>query len=454
MTVPAAKRRASAQERGLYRRLARNSAVLAAGTLASALFMMLAFVLSARVLTTHDFGVLILLQSATALIAATMSFGTQQPLIKLGSEAQLAGDRERLSRLVSLSFLLDLFAALIAAGLAFALIYLLGPRIGLTGVHRSSAFLFAGSLLFTGFLTANGLFRLFNRFGLLSLIQAGCAAVLLGATAILYSSGGALEQFVWAWAGFYAANGLVPLFVALYFARNEGVRIAAGTGGIRRTDLRTYFAYSWTTWGTSTLDTVRSSGDSLLVGTLVSVPAAGVYNVAKQLAGVLRKLNNVYGSAVFPEISSLSAQGAADSARAVRSRMLWISGLAGMVAVAAAAALGRPIIELLFGNRFLGAYLPLVILTGAAAAQLFSYTLSMYTQVYAGPEKLFQAYVVAIAIFVASAIPLTLLLSLSGTAIAQLMFSLALIGYCHFALTKTALFRAPAPAGPSQFRAE
>jgi O-antigen/teichoic acid export membrane protein len=88
----------------------------------------------------------------------------------------------------------------------------------------------------------------------------------------------------------------------------------------------------------------------------------------------------------------------------------------------------------LFGSHFEAAFVPLVILTAAAAAQLISHTLSMYVQVYAGPEKLFFAYVAALAVFLAAVLPLTSAWSLAGTAIAQLLFTLALIGCCHLAL--------------------
>ena len=44
----------------VYRRLARNSAFLGAGTVASAVFMMLAVVLSARALSPREFGLLVL----------------------------------------------------------------------------------------------------------------------------------------------------------------------------------------------------------------------------------------------------------------------------------------------------------------------------------------------------------------------------------------------------------
>jgi O-antigen/teichoic acid export membrane protein len=420
--------------RAVYRRLARNSAYLAAGTTASALFMMLAVVLSARALSAHDFGLLVLFQSATMMVATLMSFSSQQPVIKLGASAQAQGDKARLGRIIGLGLLFDVFAAIVATVAAFAFLAFGRRWVGLQHDQLGLASLFAGSLLLTGYLTSNGIFRLFNRFGLLSLIQAGCAAGVFAASAVLYRSEAPLKDYCWAWAIFYALNGQIPLFVALFLARRADIPVAFSTGKWQRREISTFLAYCWTTWGTATAEALRSNGDSLLVGAAISVEAAGIYNVAKQLAGVLRKLNTVYASAGFPEISALSAHGEHDSAARLRRGMLWVGGAIGGIAVVAALMLGRLVLALLFGPQFEAAYPALVILVAAAAAQLISHTLSMYVQVYVGPERLFRVYMLAIAVFLVAVLPLTLAFTIAGTAAAQVLFSLALIYFCYSTL--------------------
>jgi O-antigen/teichoic acid export membrane protein len=343
----------------------------------------------------------------------------------------------RLGRIIGLGLLFDALAAIVATLAAFAFLQFGRGWIGLEGQQLGLALLFAASLLFTGYLTSNGIFRLLDRFGLLSLIQAGCAAGILAVTAYLYASGAPFEHYCWAWAIFYALNGQIPLLAALFLARKAGIPVTLSTGKMRRGEFSTFLAYCWTTWGTGTAEALRSNGDSLLVGAVVSVEAAGIYNVAKQLAGVLRKANTVYASAMFPEISALSAHGEDESANHVRKRILRVSALVGVVAVAAAALLGRVVLVRLFGSHFEMAYLPLIILTAAAASQLISHTLSMYVQVYIGPEKLFRIYLGAMAVFVIAVFPLTSLFSIGGTALAQLLFSLSLIYFCNMALRRT-----------------
>ncbi len=418
----------------VYRRLARNSAFLGAGTVASAVFMMLAVVLSARALSPREFGLLVLFQSATMMMATLMSFATQQPVIKLGATALADGDNARLGRIIGLGLLFDAGAAVLATAAAFLFLAFGRGLVALPDDQLGVAALFAASLLFTGYLTSNGIFRLLDRFGLLSLIQTLCAATILVATIALYASGAGFEAYCWAWAIFYAVNGLLPLVISLYLALRARIPISLSTSKMGPGETSTFLAYCWTTWGMATVEAVRTNGDTLLVGAAVSVEGAGIYNVAKQLAGVLRKMNTVYASAMFPEVSALSAHGADNSASQVRRRLMWVSGLIGIAAIAAAALLGRFVLVNLFSDHFEAAYVPLIILTAAAACQLMSHTLSMYVQVYLGPHRLFRLYLLGMAVFLVAVFPLTSLLGIDGTAWAQLLFALALIYLCHWEL--------------------
>ncbi len=419
---------------GMYRRLARNSALLASATAISSLLMMLAVAIAARALTARDFGVLVLLQSAVLMLRAFMGFATQQPVIKLGSDAQHAGDKQRLGDIISMGLVVDVVGSVAAFVVAALFIELSRSAIGLADQDVGSAWILAFSLLLTGYPTSNGIFRLYNRFGLLSLVQSVSAAALLIAFAIAFAASAGLQTFVWIWAIYLALSSFFQLLLSLEFVRRDQVPLKLRIRPFWSADGNTLLHYCWTTWGTSTADTIRTNGDSLMVGAMVSVQAAGVYSVARQLAGILRKFNVVYSSTVFPEITRLSAQGDLEGARKLKARMTSIGLVAGVVSVALAALLGEVAIKLLFGARFAPAYLPFVILTAAAIAQLLSFTPSMYVQVYRGPRMLLLLITLATAAFAGLAVVLTLTLSIAGMAIAHLLFAVILILLCELAL--------------------
>jgi len=427
------------EQGSIYRRIARNSALMAGGTAISSLFTMLAVALSARALNAHDFGVLVLMQSAVLGLRGASSFATQQPVIKLGADAQAAEDRNRLGRIVSMGVVVDAASSLVAFAVAAIAIKFFRGALDLADRDVGFAWIFAGSLLFSAYPSSNGIFRLFNRFGVLAVIQVLSAIALFAAAIVLYAIHPTFEGFALAWAAYLAISGQAQLWSSLYLVSRDGSRLTLSRHVFRSEDGRTLLNYCWSTWGTSTADTVRANGDSLMVGAIVSVQAAGVYNVARQVAGVLRKFNMVYASTVFPEISKLAASGASVAAVRLKKRMMW-SGMAfGILTVIAVALLAPFFLPLVFGPRFASAYVPLLILIAAAMAQLLSYTPSMYVQIYRSPQMLLALTGIALVLFLASGISLTFAWGTAGMATAQLVYALALMLLCEQALKSSAL---------------
>jgi O-antigen/teichoic acid export membrane protein len=438
--------------KGMYRRIARNSAFLAGGTAASSLLIMLSVAIAARALSAREFGVLVLLQSAVLMLSALTSFSTQQPVIKLGSDALVTGDMKRLGEIISMGLLVDIFASVLALIVAALAVEFSRSAIGLATQDVGSAWILAASLLFTGYPTSNGIFRLYDRFGLLSLIQTFSAAGLLLAYLALYIAGSKLQIFVLVWAIYLASNSLLQLWFGLYLIRRNHVPLHFRRQFFSGEDGRTLLSYCWSTWGTSTTETIRTNGDSLLVGAIVSVEAAGIYTVARQLSGILRKLNVVYRSTVFPEIARLASRNDIAGAWRLNKRML-IAGLAiGVLTVGLAIVFGHFVIRLLFGMRFTAAYIPVVILTAAAIAQLISFTPSMCVQVFRGPKTLLLLYVIVTIVFAAAAVPLTFALSITGMALAQLVFSIALTFLCNLVLQQAVMPQITASDLPSNHR--
>jgi O-antigen/teichoic acid export membrane protein len=418
----------------MYRRIARNYSLLASGTAASSVLLMLAAAVSARALTVRDFGLLVLLQSATLFLRGLGQFATFQPIVTLGAEAQAAADKARLGRIVSMGITVDFAASLLTFVVAAILIETAGRPIGLGDASRSSAWILAASLLFSSYVSSHGVVRLFDRFGTLSAIQTFSALGLLVAFAILFRSGANLQSFACAWAIYLAINGQLQLWFSLYLVQRHAIPLSLSRRSFASADGRMLLQYCWSTWAISSADTIRTAGDSLLVGAIVSVESAGLYNAARKLAGVLRKFNLVHNSAIFPEFARLKACGDGKKAKRLKRRMIWAAAGGGALAVVAAGIFGKFAIELLYGPRFAGAYVTFVILVAAAAAQLTSFTSSMCVQIYISPRLLMLLHLLATLAFIVSAVALTFTFSIAGMAVAQLVFALTVILLCEIAL--------------------
>ena len=421
----------------LYRRLGRNMAWLAGGTGGAALLGMLAVAFNARALTAREFGLLVLLQTSVLALRGLTTLLTQQPVIHIGSEALDEGDRARLGRVIGLALLYDFGGALAASALGVTALLLGGEAIGITGELHRHAFVFAAALPFMGYLTANGIFRLLDRFDLMSALQSGSALLLVTAAGALYWIGAPFSAYVWTWAIYLAASAQVPLWTALWLARRHDIHVSFRLGELSSADRAKVSAYCWSSWGVTLVDTLRTQGDALLVGAMVGVEAAGFYNVAKQVAGVLRKVTDMYSSATFPEIATLRARGDAAASRQLRRRLI-LAGIAALVVgVAGIALVGRPLLGWVFGPGFVAGYGALVLLVAAAGVQLVAHTQANYVQIYLTPGKLFPIYLTALLAFLGAVFVGLQGFGITGGAAGQLAFSLTVIVLASIALKGT-----------------
>ncbi len=412
----------------IVRRVGVNSTFLGSALAMSSAFMIIAVAISARALSAREFGIFVLLRSTALLLQAVTSFATHQPVIKLGSDAMARGDKRALGQVVSLALIIDLVAGVIALGAAAVIILGSQTLLQFDVEHVPSAWILAASLLLASFPASNGVYRLYNRFALLAAIQTIPAATMVAVYAVLYVEGAGLDAFVGAWALYLAVAGQLQLWIAVYLVRKDGVTLRPQASFLGSASGRLLIRYCWTTWVSSSADAVRSNADSLLVGAIVSVEAAGLYGLARQISGVLRKFTTIYGSTVFPEVARFASSNDDAGASMFKKYMLRTTIVMGVASMVLVTVLGTWLLSALFGERFTAAYFCLVVLTAAAAAQMVSYTPSMYVQVYKGPSRIMWLNLLATAVFVVVAVPLTLGFSMVGMALAQLLCGLTLVG--------------------------
>lgn len=432
------------QPAGLRRRLLQNFAILISGSGGAAVLSLLTVAIVARGLSLTDFGTFVLLQTSALLIAGLFTFSTQQPVIKLGIAALEQGDTRRFERIVGMGLVGDLASATGAAIAACAIVFLAPRLLGIDADRAPAALVVATSLLFQGYRTSEGIFRAFNRFGLLGGIQIVTAAIHLIIAAALWWSSAPFILFAVLAAVIIALPSVCQLLGALLILHLRGMRPRL-RGIVVSGDRKEFASYCWNTWVTGSLDTVRQNGDTPLVGLLVSVEAAGVYNVARQLAGVLRKGVQIYASVLFPELAAFAARGDVVGPLRLLKRIFWISvGITGVL-VAGAAIGGGFALQIIFGSEFVAGHLALILLFAAAGIQLISSTYSMYAQTFDGPAAILRPYVMALAAFLVTILPGLWLFGLAGAGLAQILFFIVLTLACRARLN-----RATAPGVKSQ----
>lgn len=427
---------------GLRARLVRNTLLLASGNGGAALLSLGVVTINSRALSLTEFGIYVLLQTSGLLIAGLFAFATQQPVIKLGTAALESGDRPRFERVLGMGFLADTMSAGLAATTAVVLTLSAGSVIGLPTEYTLAAVIVSISLILQGFRTSEGVFRVYDRFDLLGLSQvAGAATQLVTAIALAWWQAPFISYAILIAIGFVIPV-LIQLIAVSVLLRRQGIRPRLQGVVQARADRREFVAYCWTTGAMGTCEAARQYGDSPLVGALISVEAAGIYNVAKQLAGVLRKGAAIYNSILFPELATYMARDEIAAARRILRKVLVLSAAVGGATVLVSAFAGGFALRTLFGPDFVEGHLVLVLLCGATGLQLIGATYSMYVQAFVGPTALLRAYIPASIAYLGVVFALTPTLGLPGAGLAQIGFFAILALLCRSRLRSLVAFGA------------
>lgn len=404
-------------------RLSYNSAWVMAGTVSSSIFMLCATAINARALTLSDFGTLVLMQTTLTAISGILSLGTQQPVLMFGSQALTEKDYHRIELISVQGLALDILSAVSAAILATSIVVYGSNWLGLSAEHSDYAMIFAITAGFCGFRTGDGILRLFGEFRLLSAIPVFVGLFQLIAAFIMIATNASFPIYVWVYAFACAAPFQLQLWCALLILRRRGLKLNPFIM-IGAPNWREFINYSVDTWLTSTIDSIRSSIDSLLVGYYVSISGAGLYHASKQISGILRKAVSVYASTFFPEVARLSSEKRLIDAARLLKYCIFYGIIVTLLLFFIAWMLSDFVIEIVFGPAYISAKTTLTIMVFAASLMFVSHSLAMYVQAFVGSRDLTKAYFFAMVAFLIAILPLVNNFGIIGGAISQVIFVL------------------------------
>ena len=303
-------------------------------------------------------------------VASLVAFQSWRIVLRFGTEAHLHGDKAKVHRLIFFCALIDAAAAVAGCLMAILLVGLLASRFGWAPATGRHAVYFAFVLLLTVRSTAVGALRLYDRFRDGALADATTPIMrMLGATAVMLI-GPSVNGFLLAWAvtefvtaGTYWALVWRRIGPTL---RGQTLRQFAGVPGEHEGFWRFALFANFNT-------TLNSTGQQialLTVGYVTGPAAAGFFRLAYQLGQALLTLAEMLSRALYAELARVQAS----SSQAAMTRLLRRTNRAALVAgglmVALVLVAGLPALQLIGGAAYLPAYPLLVLLGGAAAAQL------------------------------------------------------------------------------------
>ena len=413
-------------EDGLYRRIFKNSAMLTAGKIYTALAGLAYLALATRALGAHDFGLLILIHAYASAVRDFITLKTAECVVRYGALCLERDAREDFQRLVKFTMLLDLVFCALGALVGMLLIPLLGPWFSVTPELAPVAAIYCLMVLFNFKTTSLGLLRLFDRFDLLALMLMLTPTIRLLGAVIAYL----FYQHISAFLLFWFVAGALQCFATVWFGWREFSRrgLSAGMNLSLKRLLEPHegiTSFIWASHLNRTLHTSSVHIATLIVGALSGPAGAGLFKIAQESAAVLIKPALLFTETVYPEMTKIAVLNNFDRLREVIRRSALAGGAISALILALVFLFGESLLGLFFGAQYVSAYDVLMLLMIGAAIAMTSFALEPALFAVGRPETAMYVRVFATTLQITTMVLLLPKIGLAGAGIATIAASLA-----------------------------
>ena len=401
-----------------FRSLLRNSSYLGASKAVAAVCGIATLAFAGRGLGVILFGTLILITSYIKAVGGIAKFQTWQLIVRYGGHGVARGDPEHFKVATGFAFALDMVSGVGGMIVGAALLPFIGQWTGIEPQYLWLGMLYCTLIPTQGAATPNGVLRVLDRFDLMSwsdTVNPIARAILAG---IAFATGASFPVYVAIWYVTDLGGDLFAWFLGWREIKRHGL-----LEGVRPTLKPSVLPGAWrfaidVNLATS-VQAVWGPIGRLVVGGLLGPAGAALFRIASTLADSAQKPADLLGKAFYPEVVRMDLTTNRPWKLMLRSSAL-VSGVA-LLAILLMIFGGKPLMMLLFGKAFIGAYEPLVILTAVPFIGIFSFPLA--PMLYAlgrsgGPLK---AKLLGSAVFFIAIAPLAWAFNVVGAAIALVL---------------------------------
>src|SRR6476619_4672839 len=356
-----------------FRSLLKNSSYLGGSKIVAALCGVATLAFAGRGLGVILFGALILITSYIKAVSGIAKFQSWQVIVRYGGHGIAHGDPEHFKIATGFAFALDMISGIGGMIVGAALLPFIGSWVGIPSQYLWLGMLYCTVLPIMSSATPDGVLRVLDRFDLISwsgTVQPISRAVLAGAA---FMSGATFPVYVAIWYATDLAGNLYIWYLGWRELRRNGL-----LEGIRPTLKPSALEGAWrfaiNVNLTTSVQAVWGPIGRLVVGGLLGPAGAALFRVASTLSDSAQKPADLLGKAFYPEVMRMDL-----SSKKPWKLMLRGTAAVSMVMLIAIVLLiigGKPLLALIFGKEFVGAYEPLVILMVIPFLGIFGFPLS------------------------------------------------------------------------------
>ncbi|MFT4053824.1 MAG: lipopolysaccharide biosynthesis protein [Novosphingobium sp.] len=359
---------------GVFRTIVRNASYLASGKLGGALLGLIALACAGRGLTPALFGTLVLIHSYANGVGAVVKFQTWQFIVRYGAPAFERGDMKVLRDVTGFALGLDLASGLIGLVGGLLLLPYAAEWFGIGERNLHLAMLYCTLIPTMTAATPTGILRVFDRFDQIALQQMVTPLVRAAGALVSYFGGFGFTGFVLTWYAADLAGDLWLWGLSIRELRRRNVRGALRPGlfGPARRLPRAW-GFVWTTNVAHSIWAAWGPVSNLIVGALLSPAAAGLFKIAATFFDSASKPAELMSRSFYPEIMRLDPGSRHPWQLAVRSAC--ISGGIAVIVLLVVMVGGEPVIDLVFGRRYVEAYDLLQLMTASLVVAMVAFPL-------------------------------------------------------------------------------
>ena len=404
-----------------FRSLLKNTSYLGVSKIVAAVCGIATLAFAARGLGVVLFGVLILITSYVKAVNGIAKFQSWQLIVRYGGHGIAHGDPEHFKVATGFAFGLDVLSGIIGLIGGAVLLPFIGPWTGISQEYLWLAMLYCTVLPIMSSATPDGVLRVLDRFDLMSwsdTITPITRAVLAG---VAFFTAAPFSVYVAVWYVTELAGQVYPWVLGWRELKRNGL-LAGIRPTLRPTVLPGAWRFAIDVNLTTSVQAVWGPIGRLVVGGLLGPAGAALFRIASQRADSASKPADLLGKAFYPEVMRMDLTSRKPWKLMVRGTAL-VSGIA-LTAILLLLVGGKPLMSLLFGKAFLGAYQPLIILMAIPFLGVFSFPLAPMLYALGRSDGPLKAKLLGSAIFFASIAPLSWEWNITGAAIALVLANL------------------------------
>ena len=405
-----------------FRSLLKNTSYLTASKIVAAMAGIATMALAGRGLGLIQFGVLVLITSYVKAVDGIAKFQSWQLIVRYGGHGVAHGDPEHFKVATGFAFTLDMLTGIAGMIVGVALLPLIGAHVGIEPQYLRLAIFYCTLVPIMNSATPDGVLRVLDRFDLLSwgeTVNPICRAVLAGIAFVAQAS---LPVYVAIW---YATDLLGALYLWGFGWRE--LRRHGLLKGIRPTLKPLVLPGAWRfaidVNLAASVQAVWGPIGRLVVGSLLGPAGAALFRVASTIADAAAKPADLLGKAFYPEVMRMDLR--SNKPWKLMRRGTALIGLVALLAILVLLLGGKPLMLLLFGRQFIGAYQPLLILMAVPFISIFTFPLAPMLYALGRSEGPLRAKLLGSLLFFATIAPLSLAWDVTGAAFALVLANLA-----------------------------